>query len=297
MKRTIAIATLLALATSAAACGEAGTGDTTAGTAVVTNDLAETEYKPNIEAKDYGGADFTILTRKTDTYTRQLDDISAAEENGTPLNDEIFKRNSRVMNKYNLVFNIVSDSNVTTMLRNSIAADDDEFQIVFNGISDSVALSAEGFLYDLSTFPYLDITQSYWSNAIMDDISIYNKNYIGISDLTIQAYFASGIIYFNKQLAEDYKIDDPYQLVRDGDWTFDKMIELCRNVSADVNGNNEYDEKDQYGLTFNNFAWQILYYGGGETFVKKDAEGSLYLDSKNERIINICTETDAGFTG
>ncbi len=266
--------------------GSGEVGETTTASDTTASTVTEANLDPQIEAVDYGGASFRFLTRTPDGYNRQLDDISAEEEDGTHLNDAIYRRNSLVMDKYNLKFETTDTTEAYQTIRTSIASGDDEFDTAFLAINDSVALSADGYVYDLNEIEHIDITKPYWSNAIMNDISIFGHNYVGISNLTTQAFFSTGIFYFNKQLAEDYKLESPYDLVRSGDWTFDKMISLCRDVSKDLNGNNEFDEKDQYGLTFNNFAWQIFFYGGGESFVAKEKDGTLKLDSSNERIIN-----------
>ncbi len=260
---------------SESAVGTAGTG------------VSETEYSPDIEAVDYNGAELNFLTRSvTENYIRQTDDISAEEENGNALNDEIFRRNSRVMEKYNLVFNITVQNEIGSIIKKSVGAGDDQFDIIFNGINENTAIAAQGYLMDLNKIPHVDISRNYWNRPIMEDMSVYGKYYLGISNLNIQAYFSSGIYYFNKQLAADYGIEDPYRLVRSGQWTFDRMVELCRDVSLDLNGNGIFDENDRYGMTYNNFAWQIMFYGIGETFVTRDTEGQLEFNNQNQRIID-----------
>lgn len=242
------------------------------------------ELSPNLEAVDCGGADFRILTRVTDSYLRRTDDVTAEEMVGNILNDSIFERNRTVQEKYNIEFSIISENDVTGKLRTSVYSDDDSYDIALNAICDNITLSAEGLLYELDSFPNIDISAPWWNKTIMDDMSIYEKYYVGINDMTIQAYFSAGIVYFNKNMAAEYELEDPYELVREGKWTFDKLVELCRDVSNDINGDGVLDEKDQYGITYNNFAWQILYYGIGEPFIKKDNKGSLYFDYANNKI-------------
>ena len=189
------------------------------------------------------------------------------------------------------MFDIISYDDVSPKVKTSVTSGDDSYDIVLDGISNTVVYSANGYLYELSTFPNLDITAPWWNKKIMSDMSIFDKYYVGINDMTIQAYYSAGIVYFNKNMAQEYDIEDPYELVRSGKWTFDKLCELCRNVSKDLDGDGQLTEKDQYGITYNNFAWQILYYGINEPFIKKDNDGELYFDSKlggNYRI-DVCT--------
>lgn len=293
MKKTnkTALVLLLASLILSASCGNtdsgkpSGTESNDGGTTVTEEETTE-ELSPNLEAVDCGGEAFRILTRTTDLYCRQTDDITAEEINGNVLNDKIYERNQKIQDKYNTVFEIISYNDVSPKVKTSVTSGDDSYDIVLDGISNTVVYSANGYLYELSTFPNLDITAPWWNKKIMSDMSIFDKYYVGINDMTIQAYYSAGIVYFNKNMAQEYDIEDPYELVRSGKWTFDKLCELCRNVSKDLDGDGQLTEKDQYGITYNNFAWQILYYGINEPFIKKDNDGELYFDSKNEKIIN-----------
>ncbi|MBQ8402371.1 MAG: extracellular solute-binding protein, partial [Clostridia bacterium] len=251
-------------------------------------EAAETQpdYDPKLEAIDGGGADFSFLTRQTDANIRLLDDISAEEVTGEVLNDAIYERNNVIMEKYNVKFATKITGDSSGEIKKTVQAGDSVYSVTFNGLADAVSLSSQGVYMDLSEMPFVDITKPYWSGRIMEDASIYGKYYAGISDLTIQGYFSSGVVYYNKELASLYDLENPYDLVREGKWTLDKLKQLCQNVSSDLNGNGEWDENDQYGITFNNFAWQILFYGSGYTFVEKDAEGSLFFTTAKENLID-----------
>ena len=269
-------------------CGVSEVEQDTETAAQAETEAAETQpdYDPKLEAIDGGGADFSFLTRQTDANIRLLDDISAEEVTGEVLNDAIYERNNVIMEKYNVKFATKITGDSSGEIKKTVQAGNSVYSVTFNGLADAVSLSSQGVYMDLSEMPFVDITKPYWSGRIMEDASIYGKYYAGISDLTIQGYFSSGVVYYNKELASLYDLENPYDLVREGKWTLDKLKQLCQNVSSDLNGNGEWDENDQYGITFNNFAWQILFYGSGYTFVEKDAEGSLFFNTANENLID-----------
>ncbi|MCR5262366.1 MAG: hypothetical protein K6D94_00715, partial [Clostridiales bacterium] len=99
---------------SAAACGggtDAPAANTTAlgdtpGEPQTAPESVEPSFDPMIEAVDYGGQHIGILVPQTDAYCRLIDDMSAETENGNALNDAIYRRNSKIMEKYNVVFDI-----------------------------------------------------------------------------------------------------------------------------------------------------------------------------------------------
>lgn len=289
MKR-ITLIILLAALTMSAACGSDAvpkTSDDTSAGETRTEAPDDTEPRYRIpEAVDGGGRAIRFITRTTDSQSRQSDDITADEINGNVLNDNTYTRNEKIKEKYNVTFEIESQFDVSPVVKKSVRAGDDTYDIIIDSLNNGIVYSAEGMVNRLDEFPNTDITAPWWNNRIMGEMAMYDKYYVGINDMTIQAYFSAGIIYFNKQFAEQYCDEDPYELVRGGEWTFDKLISLCRGVSNDLDGDGEMTEKDQYGITYNNFAWQILYYGINEPFIKKDNSGELYFDSGNEKIIS-----------
>jgi len=117
-------------------------------------------------------------------------------------------------------------------------------------------------------------------------LSLFGKNFAAIGNMNIQAFYCSNVFFFNKQMVENNKLDNLYDVVRDGNWTMDYMIELSRSLYRDLNGNSETDEKDQYGLTYNSYGWQVMHYGSGMPFVHRDDNGALLFNSTDEKLIN-----------
>ncbi len=53
-------------------------------------------------------------------------------------------------------------------------------------------------------------------------------------------------VFFNKEMADDYQLGDIYELVIDGDWTYERMLQFGELVSADLDGNEVYDENERF---------------------------------------------------
>ncbi len=295
MKNKNQIALLLALllaSTAVTGCSqESGTetGEkTTDTTAAMETEPVETEpdYAPHLEAIDGGGADFGIITR-VKTPTRDADDITAEELNGNVLDDAIYIRNLALQEKYNLHLAVdYQDNEISVALTASITAGDDNYQLGFSGISDAVSMTNKKCLLNLTDMPYVDITKPYWNTMVMEDLSLFDKYYLGIGAMNIQAYYSCGAVFFNKTVAAEYGVEDMYGLVRDGKWTLDKYKKIAASLSVDMNGDGIMDEKDLYGMGFGNFAWQIFFYGSDLKFVEKDEDGYLQFNSTDERVVS-----------
>lgn len=93
--------------------------------------------------------------------------------------------------------------------------------------------------FDFVSDPALD--PSVVESATMADGNTYaysTSNYYEIGE----RYFVT----FNKSLAEREGLPDLYELYKNGEWTWDKMIEYCAKVTRDLDGDGV---NDQFGYT------------------------------------------------
>ena len=68
--------------------------------------------------------------------------------------------------------------------------------------------------------------------------------------------------------------DDLYQLVIDGDWTYDKLMEYCGKLYVDLNGDGQKDLSDRFGLIVEYKAWlTYMEYSGDFTRFVRGADG------------------------
>jgi len=81
-------------------------------------------------------------------------------------------------------------------------------------------------------------------------------------------------IYFNKLEAQNSQIGDLYQMVYDKQWTFDKMAEICKDVTRNEDGVDTWTDQDFYGY-----------------LTAKTVQVDVYLDAFN---IPVTTKSDDG---
>ncbi|MCL2158760.1 MAG: hypothetical protein FWH48_05060, partial [Oscillospiraceae bacterium] len=99
----------------------------------------------------------------------------------------------------------------------------------------------------------------WWSQHAVDELTVNGKLFIVPGDITINLWETIMTIFFSKGLLRDLNLEDPYSLVKSGDWTYDKMLAMCKGASADLNGDGIMYTEDRYGsliyddLSFVNF--------------------------------------------
>ena len=238
--------------------------------------------------KDYNGYEFNFLVKEFDGngYWGAVD-VFAAEENGEPVNDSVYKRNRIIEDRYNINISEVRNTDVAGTARKVISAGTHDYDVIMPNLNSIATLATQGLLADVrENFPYLELGQVWWDQRANEMLTLGNRQYFLIGDMTLMANDATWVIMFNKKVAEEYAMGNLYAHVKENDWNFDTFFGLVRQVSKDLNGDGKFDDNDQVGLLTDSGAYTIMIYNTGEMVAKKDQNDLPYLSLNNERTIN-----------
>ena len=243
---------------------------------------------PNLPEKDFGGAEYRIST-----FSLWGDDYVVAEEqNGDVLNDAIFARNSAIEEKYNV--KIVVDiferqpAEVRKRVQQSVSAGDGTIDLAMTICSDAAALMSGGYLMPLDDVPHVDLSKPWWDQRAVEDLSIGGELYFTMNSLCIMADNFSSAVFFNKGMLADCQLDDPYKLVDDNKWTWEKMLTMAKVASKDVDGDGEMTDKDTWGVLA---SYRMLGDGMancGELIITKDKDDYPVLALSTSRSASVC---------
>lgn len=250
------LAVCMAVPTVLSGCGDTAVDtDTVSGTdSVSSSDETSSRYRDRLGEYDFGGEDFTVLCRDTQDGLF-FDEVAVDESSGDIVEDAVYNRNVEVGDRFNVNIkaNRVRGSwpdreSFNSLLKTSVMAGDGAFDLVLGYQAYSANLDVAECLYDFMKVPVINLDAEYYYHDIIDEITVNGKLYYLAGDYTYSVWPSLFVYYFNKQLAEDNRIDGLYDLVGDGKWTVDKLGELCAGVYRDLNGNSEKDEEDMFGL-------------------------------------------------
>ncbi|MCL2816092.1 MAG: hypothetical protein FWD23_15980, partial [Oscillospiraceae bacterium] len=231
---------------------------------------------PDLEAKDFGGHEFTFLARRInspDWAEWDHRDLSADEENGDVINDAVYIRNKKIEDKYNIIINevVVENPQVVTLTQRAVKAGEDTYDIIVPHIKEVAGLAQGGNFYDLFDIPHLDLSKPWWTQGCVKDLSILNKLFVIQGDLLIMDNDSMEAMIFNKAVWQDHELESPYEIVKKGEWTFDKLMEMGRKVSKDLNGDGDmYIKDDMFGYILQGDTAASFIVSGGEKIVSKD---------------------------
>ncbi len=294
MKRTISLSLVaLLLALSLASCsGDSSTtdisktADTTSSGADTTVETTESRAVPDLPETDFDGATVTTLTWET-VYSNIMNDFWATEQTGEPLNDAVYARNEYVAEKYNFSLEHVTSqrANFRSAANTAILANEDIYSILNGSIDDANYFAQNGYLYDLNSLDFIDLDKEWWDQRANEHLSIKGKIFYALGDINTMDNSQTWGFLFNKNVADDFGIDNLYQLVRDGEWTLDEMYSMMQTVSGDTNGDGVQDEKDRWGLLSEAYNYYMHFLGTGGLVAQKDENDIPYLSLDSERTI------------
>ncbi len=289
MKKRILASILAALTLSSmASCGQAEETDTADTTGAETAVESEDNRIPTgLPERDFEGHKFQVLTKGQFNAHWCSKDVYAEELTGEPINDAVFNRNAAVTETYN--FSIVelwgTEANCTPLAKNAIQAAEDAYDLILNG-SDTTPLITAGYLLDLQSLPYMDLTKPWYDQNANETLSIAGKLMVTSGELTIMDNNATWCIQFNKDLATDMQIPNLYELVNEGKWTLDTMLSYAENASIDLNGDGIHNEFDQWGVSGESSNSIFYMMGAGITNFEKDENDIPVLVAGTEKYVD-----------
>ena len=298
-KRFVSIILLLSLILSTAACGsEGGSSETTTATENVTETTAPKEDENSRESisdglpeKNYNGATFTIATETGNEWM-----VIQEESTGDVVDDAVYKRNLAVEDRFGVKFEVISDGHVeiSQKVNNMVQSGDDSIDLCMTHVVQSGMMAMKDVYMNWYDVPNVDFEKPWWADSTVDDLTVNDVCLLAVGDYALSALANTYCMFYNKKLAEDYKIADLYPIVNEGKWTIDKVAELTKDIYTDYNSNGKIDGADQFGFvttarsSLNAFLWSF----GGHV-LEKDKDGKVELvyhsDRTSDMVAKLCS--------
>jgi hypothetical protein len=197
-------------------CGEAAEVDSPASNPettapaeeIVTEGETTESFDPGLPEQDYGGSTFTILTKGVAAYNEWGEvSIWTESENGEVVNDAIYDRNRQIEETYNIVIAEYQSGSPANDIKKSVSAGDNAYQLVMPAFGDSGSLASGGFLVDLFTLNYVDLSKKWWDQRSVSDLTIGGHLFFVGSDISNLNNDATWCTMFNKKMIQDF--NDP----------------------------------------------------------------------------------------
>jgi hypothetical protein len=240
----------------------------------------------NLEQKDFGGETVTILVEGDYRGNYKSAEICAQEDMPEILYENVLTRNGYVESFLNVKIEETYVDNTMSMsekVSSDIAAGLKSYDIVMPYVNEAANMCLENQLLLLND-PSLgiDLDAPYWDQNARNSLSINNKNYFLVGDASLLSLACTHAIIFNKDLITTLKLEDPYELVKSGKWTIDKLKEMAKAATFEVDGDGEKSYKDSWGFLVNSNYVTSMYIGTGNYIAGKDNNDYPYIRIFNE---------------
>lgn len=260
-KRSISIIILAAmLAVNLSSCGDTSVQTETTTQADSGMTTSPTDNSPFIKDELPDDLDFnekTVTWFIGDYNAAYWDDFYAEEQNGSRINDAIYKCRNNVEERLNVKFDYfrmqVTYENrfdTKTALAASVMAGDNAYDIYAGRSNIDLVAEDKKYLLELSSVKYIDLGKPWWNKSLINMLPgnrVYELNGDGTLSLMKHAF----CVFFNQSILNSIGVsDDMYGLVESGRWTIDKLGEYAKLGYSDVNGSTTADYGDRFGLTF-----------------------------------------------
>ena len=296
MKKFIAcFVALLVLVPFLAACeesgGEASTNTNSNSTAVsgTTSENAEVSL-PDVEVKDMQGREFNVICWDWGAGSASIlgytGEIMYDEENPSAVDEAKKIVVDTIEDRYNCTINgeKTNVTSIVTTIRNQVTSGLHYYDIVFDSISTTATMVPDKLILDLHSVENIDLTDPWWDQNAVKDLSIDNKVYFTCGDINTYDDQGTWCMLFNKTLKTKLGIEeDFYQLARDKKWTFDKFVEICKdNITADTSGDGILDENDTWAFGTEKYNIYVHVLAAGQKISGKDENDLPYLTVSKE---------------
>ena len=242
--KIVSVLMLLSMLLCCFACVQKqGSDDTTVSTTAPTEDGLQLPF-----GKESYGKDFTVLYYTGSIYKNfYFDDVTEA---GDVIQQALVQRRTYVQDYLGVNVKGVaegsSESSIQTALIRETMSGLDTYQMALtHGYIGLGVIVSQNCALDLYTLEDMSFNEAYYHTEAIENIEIGGKAYFGTSNYMISDVCS---VFFNKTMYEDQQLnEDPYELVRTGQWTLEKFKQLCSNVAINT-GESVWDKEDTYGL-------------------------------------------------
>lgn len=211
--------------------------------------------------KDLGGMEVIV----GDWYT------VADEENMSEYAQATEKYRQEIQQKYNFTIkrdSIYSYADQQTRFVNRTMANNQDIQLYYLYQEKVSEPLLKGLMKDLSKLPEFDFEEEKWNPTVKELMTIGD----GIWGMSPDREPRGGIFY-NKRLFKEAGIpdDEPYNLQKEGKWTWEKFEEYCKKLTRDTDGDGKID---QYAMaSFSKYFLPMCAANNDASFVTRKEDG------------------------
>ena len=210
-------------------------------------------------------------------------DVTDEQLDGDPIADGVYKKNLYTEQLLNVDLEFYEWAYTTNTIAAMIEACDN-LKNAMSDASSSVDIIANyprvvptaavrGLCYDLTSLENLDLSKEWWPQNLRNEIAVFDDIMFLSGDIASSLILSIYGVFYNKTLAEAYGVDNIVQLVDDGEWTIDKLIEVTKTGYEDLDDVSGKSIGDQFAMTLDYWHADAIIQGCGFKILENSEDG------------------------
>lgn len=188
-----------------------------------------TEPEFTFPEANYNDEPFVVYNRVASDYGAEY--ITSGDVNGDIVSDAVFTRNTMVEEKYGIQIKTKDASHPCNNVRTDVAAGDVDYDILLDIKTHLATLTVNSVLADFNDLN-VDFNNPWWDRHFVTDLSVGGRTYLMQCDVSIARFTNIRFFYYNKQMINDYHLDNPITLYDRDEWTLENFLKLVKGVSS-----------------------------------------------------------------
>ena len=169
-------------------------------------------------------------------------DFYVEVDTGDTVSDTIYFRNMAVEDRLGITIsaNLIAGDNsnqapfVEHAMASIMAGGACEYDMIGCYSMCGGTLATRNAITDLSALDHLNFEMPWWSDSLIDMSMINDKLFFVSGDAANSLIYNLYFLIYNHTLGTNLGLSDPRPLVKEGNWTLDKMIEMTTNIYTDA---------------------------------------------------------------
>ncbi len=241
---------------------------------------------------DFGNSVVNVLYRKA----TGSDDELIPNEAGGIVAESVHARNVAVEEQLKIKFEYYDQpdgSAIANAQKKDIQSGQGDYEIVANPTYCAVLPIMEGNYVNLTALDNIDTSKHYWTQGYNDMVTFTDAQmqFLASGPIAITMFRYMYLTLYNKKLFQDYKLDDLYEVVKEGKWTLDYQYSILNGKYNEMDGDGKPTKEDFFGfVTGDTISVDPYMVASGIQMINKDAEtGELrYNTEALESLVELC---------
>lgn len=233
----------------------------------------------------YDGAEFRMIVLRSGYWGQDYDDLWIEEADGDVLNDAVYNRNMKTEEKLKVKITCETSPDTTPVIIKNVKAGDNAYHITQDKLMPLMSLSVSNHLVFFENVPNINTDAPWYDQNAINDLSIANKLAVIAGDIEVSDKMAIMALVFNKKIADNLNVANPYSMVDSGKWTFENFYNIITSATSDIDGSGELDKNDRWGFIVEDFGGWMLLGSSGNKLAEKDENDIPYLTIDTERAL------------